>query len=145
LMNEYFASMADVYRVLGDLDEAHDQHPTADGRDKSAASSCARIARMLGMDAGDANDNEWRMVAAWFMHAQMRRIEDAVRLVCSRRPALDTAPIVAAGVGARVVERIGQRMARRPIAFDRLIGIDTIQKDWVGACAPAAAVALLHG
>lgn len=145
LMNEYFANMADVYRVLGLLDEAHDQHATADGRDKSAANSHARIARMLGMDAADASDIEWQMVAGWFMQSQMRRIEDAVRLVGSRQPASVASPVVAAGVGATIVAQIAQRLDRPSISFDKVIGIDTKQACWASACAPAAAVALLLG
>src|SRR6516225_7619948 len=47
LINENFANMADVYRILGTLPEGVDQMATADGREKSFAASCARLARMV--------------------------------------------------------------------------------------------------
>ena len=46
LMNEYFASAADVHRILGILEEADDRHPSADGKEKTVAGSTARLARM---------------------------------------------------------------------------------------------------
>ena len=55
LAAEYFASAADVHRILGTLDEAADQMDTADGRPKTAAASRARLARMIGHDAADAS------------------------------------------------------------------------------------------
>ena len=53
LMNEYFASIADVHRILGVLDEKDDKHPSADGKEKTVAGSIARLARMVGRDAAD--------------------------------------------------------------------------------------------
>ncbi len=52
LAAEYFASVADVHRILGTLDEAADQMDTADGRPKTVDASRARLARMIGHDAG---------------------------------------------------------------------------------------------
>ena len=54
VMAEYFATMADVYRITGDLDPASDQHRTADGRGKSREESMRRLARMVGCDLGQA-------------------------------------------------------------------------------------------
>ena len=51
-MNEYFASMADVYRILGELPEGADMHPAADEREKTSPASCARLARMIGARRG---------------------------------------------------------------------------------------------
>ena len=64
LINENFANMADVYRVLGTLPEGADQMATADGREKSFAASCARLARMVGRDAADASEAQWHALAA---------------------------------------------------------------------------------
>src|SRR5262249_22144979 len=48
LINENFATMADVYRILGQLPEGADQMTTADGRAKTIEASRARLARMVG-------------------------------------------------------------------------------------------------
>ena len=51
---ERFATMADVWRLTGDLPEDADPYPAADQRGKSLAESAARLARMLGRDASEA-------------------------------------------------------------------------------------------
>ena len=48
LINENFATMADVHRILGTLPAGVDLMATADGREKTVAASRARLARMLG-------------------------------------------------------------------------------------------------
>ncbi|MEY3881731.1 MAG: hypothetical protein RIQ94_2527, partial [Pseudomonadota bacterium] len=47
LMAEYFATMADVYRITGELDDAHDQTDTADGAEKTVLASARRLSRMI--------------------------------------------------------------------------------------------------
>src|ERR1044072_8778591 len=59
LVNENFANMADVHRILGDLPHGADQMATADGREKTTEASRARLARMVGADAADANEAAW--------------------------------------------------------------------------------------
>jgi len=51
VMNELFATSADVFRLTGELAADHDQQPTADGAGKDEAATCRRLARMIGMDA----------------------------------------------------------------------------------------------
>jgi hypothetical protein len=50
LINENFATMADVHRILGQLPDGVDQMATADGRAKTSEASRARLARMVGCD-----------------------------------------------------------------------------------------------
>ena len=85
LINENFATMADVYRILGTLPAGVDLMATADGREKTVAASRARLARMLGSDASDANDETWTLVARWFAESQLRAIADAATLVIVKR------------------------------------------------------------
>ncbi len=138
---EYFASSADVYRVLGMLDEDTDQMPAADGRPKTVAASRARLARMIGRDAADAVDGEWHDLAAWFAEAQIRQIHDGAMLVLSRVALPKEAPVIAAGVGAALVRTLAQRLGRPSRAFAGLV--DVAGMGWADACAPAVAVALL--
>jgi (4-(4-[2-(gamma-L-glutamylamino)ethyl]phenoxymethyl)furan-2-yl)methanamine synthase len=138
---ELFATSADVYRVLGELPEGADQMLSADGREKTAGASRARLARMVGCDAADGSEAEWREVAAWFAEAQLRRIMDGAMLVLSAATLSRKAPVIAAGAGRRLAVRLAARLERRCVDFDQLMphvaGVD------VGQCAPAAAVALL--
>ena len=77
LVNENFATMADVHRILGTLPADVDLMATADGREKTIDASRARLARMLGTDASDADDETWTLVARWFAESQTRAICDA--------------------------------------------------------------------
>lgn len=143
LMNEYFASMADVHRMLGVLDEKDDKQPTADGKEKTIEASMARLARMIGRDADDLTETEWRALASWFSERQLRLIHDAAFRVAARLPADGAAPVVGAGIGRWQLRRLAGRMERRFIDFAEIIPADDEAREEASAAAPAAAVALL--
>ena len=143
LVNENFANMADVYRVLGTLPAGADMMVTADGREKTREASLARLARMVGADAADAGDAEWTAVAQWFAEVQVRRVTDAAMLCGSRRPLPAAAPVVAAGAGRSVVAEVARRLGRSEVAFDALIAATPEARTGASLCAPAAALALL--
>ncbi len=143
---EYFATMADAYRILGELDEGADQMASADGREKTVAASCARLARMVGRDACDLDLAGWRGVAAWFAEAQMRRMVDGAMLVLSQASLPPAAPVIAAGAGAWLAERLAERLGRASVPFPALIAralADASLRDAAAQCAPAVAMALL--
>ena len=139
LMNEYFASSADVHRILGDLPDGADKMATADGRQKTVEASQARLARMIGREADEGADSEWTQLAAWFAEAQTRQITDAALLRLSRNDLAAAAPVVAAGVGTSLAAEAARRLGRRCLGFSSLIAgpVDASH------CAPAVAVALL--
>ena len=139
LMNEYFASSADVYRILGALPDGADRMATADGREKTVPASRARLARMVGREADDAGPADWRALARWFAEAQTRDICDAAFLRLSRGDLPAEAPVVAAGIGQSIAAEVARRLGRPSQTFASLIGA------LAGAsqCAPAAAVAIL--
>ena len=143
LMNEWFASMADVHRILGQLPDGADLMETADGREKTKASSCARLARMIGRDSGEADETAWERLARFFAEAQLREIMDAAALVLSRGQIASNAPVVGAGIGRGVIRDLSGRMGRPFIAFDDLIEALPEARAKACDCAPASAVALL--
>jgi (4-(4-[2-(gamma-L-glutamylamino)ethyl]phenoxymethyl)furan-2-yl)methanamine synthase len=143
LINENFATMADVHRVLGTLPEGSDLMATADGREKTIEASRARLARMVGRDAADADDQTWLLLARWFAEAQARAIIDAVSLVLSNNPAIPVPPIVAAGIGLVLIEEIAHRLGCACVAFDALLEVIPEMRTAVSQCAPAAALAAL--
>src|SRR5262249_7077314 len=123
LIGENFATMADVHRVLGSLLEGADLMATADGREKSAAASRMRIARMLGCDATDADADIWVEAARWFAEAQIRAVTDGARLVLSQGTLPADAPVVVAGIGSAVLHEVARRLARRCVVFDTLLDV----------------------
>ena len=143
LMNEYFASSADVHRILGALPDGADKMASADGRDKTVAASRLRLARMIGREAGEADDGAWDRLAAWFAEAQLRDITDAAMLRLSRGDLHGEAPVVAAGVGEQVAVEAARRLGRAGVGFASLIDVASKTALAASQCAPAVAVALL--
>jgi (4-(4-[2-(gamma-L-glutamylamino)ethyl]phenoxymethyl)furan-2-yl)methanamine synthase len=139
LMNEYFATSADVHRILGDLPDGADKMSTADGREKTVEASRARLARMIGREADEGADSEWAGLAAWFAEAQLRQITDAALLRLSRNDVAVAAPVVAAGVGEGLAAKAARRLRRPCLGFSSLIAAPAEASH----CAPAVAVALL--
>jgi hypothetical protein len=114
LINENFATMADVHRILGTLPLGVDLMPTADGREKTIKASQARLARMLGSDATNAHDETWTLLARWFAEAQIRAIANAATLVMSSGPLTSASPIIAAGIGLADIAEIARRLWAAP-------------------------------
>ena len=142
LAAELFATQADVYRLLDWLPDQADQMPTADGRGKAQAESRARLARMLGCDADEASDQDWRRVAADIARRQQRSIEDALAVIESRDGLPERYPLVGAGVGRFLARRLAAQSDRRYIDFGELAGIPAALADAAADCAPAVALAL---
>jgi probable H4MPT-linked C1 transfer pathway protein len=143
LVNEAFATMADVRRVLGDMREDDDLAPTADGRGKSVDASRARLARLAGRDAAELSDGQWRNFADFLARAQMRLIEDQIALLRSRAAAARDALIVGAGVGRELVASLARAQNRTYRDFDDFLAAAPEAKSAASDCAPAAAIALL--
>jgi len=143
LMNEWFATMADVHRILGQLPEGADLMETADGREKTEDASRARLARMIGRDSTEADDGAWERLAQFFAEAQLRELMDAAALVLSRGLLPSNAPFVGAGTGRELVRELAARMRRPYLDFGELIGAAPESRRKACDFAPASAVALI--
>ncbi len=143
LMAEHFATSADIHRLTGQLPAEADQHPAADGGEKTAAGSARRLARMIGHDAEDADPADWRRLARWFAQAQEERIAGACERALSRGLPGDGAPLVGAGVGRFLAAQIARRLERPYRDFASLVASSPAAAEWIAACAPAVAVACL--
>ncbi len=140
---EHFATMADVYRLTGDLPEACDMSDTADGLGKSQADSARRLARMLGRDCQHADLAQWRQLARALKSSQMRVLQQGVELALSRGLLADGAPLVGAGVGRFLVRELARNMALEYLDASDWVLATTAVDDWAVACLPAYAVASL--
>ena len=143
IVAEHFATMADVYRVLDELPEQADQHPSADGAEKTSFASARRIARMIGRDVESATLNDWRELARVFRSAQLSKIKTALDSVASRLDVAQSMPIIGAGVGAFLVREMAQKKSSGYRSFAELLTRDGPVEDAVTYVAPAVAVALL--
>ncbi|MGF1643435.1 MAG: hydantoinase/oxoprolinase family protein [Thiotrichales bacterium] len=144
LMAEHFATIADVYRVLGELPAHADQHPSADGAEKSVAGSRRRLARMLGVDAEDMPAEVWHAVAGSVREAQVRLLHDACVRLFTREGVSAAAPLVGAGVGRFLIKALAVRLDRPYIDLLPLLPTWAAEAAFDPAeCVPAVTVALL--
>jgi probable H4MPT-linked C1 transfer pathway protein len=92
VMNEFFATTADIFRLTGELDTEHDQYPPADGGSKDTAATCQRLARMIGRDARDASEAAWREFATHWRRMMTAEIARNVSRVERRVAVAQAAP-----------------------------------------------------
>jgi uncharacterized hydantoinase/oxoprolinase family protein len=145
-MNEHFASSADVFRLLGVLDESTDLYPAADNGPKNAEGSARRLLRMLGEDLTPATGHGVATLARWYRERLLQRIGDALAQVISRGLVTTQAPLVGAGIGRFLVPDLAARWQRPQRDSAELLcpeSDDPALRAWAGHCAPAVAVARL--
>jgi probable H4MPT-linked C1 transfer pathway protein len=106
VMNEFFATTADVYRTTGELDATHDQHPTADNTAKDLPSTMQRLARMIGLDARDGSAEDWLAFAQSWRAAQVQELGDELRRVSRANRLGPNAIVVSAGCGDFLVRDV---------------------------------------
>jgi uncharacterized hydantoinase/oxoprolinase family protein len=121
VMNEFFATTADVYRLTGELDPAHDQHPAADGAVKDAAATRQRLARMVGLDARDAPEADWLAFARAWRALQRDELRGQLqRVLGAATPVSSAAPLVSAGCGDFLVAELAGVLGRPLRSFASL-------------------------
>jgi uncharacterized hydantoinase/oxoprolinase family protein len=138
--------MADVYRLTGDLNPAHDQTDTADGADKSPAASALRLSRMTGYDFTEQDWPIWLAFADNLKQQQMQRIKLACQQQLQRQTPSDPVCLIGAGVGRFLIREIAKDLSLAYFDFTQLFK-QTHSFSAVDAadCAPAVAVAYLVG
>jgi (4-(4-[2-(gamma-L-glutamylamino)ethyl]phenoxymethyl)furan-2-yl)methanamine synthase len=147
VMNEWFATTADIYRLTGELASHYDLNPSADQGPKTEAASRTRLARMIGRDAHEAGPDEWRRFALRWRELQLREIGVNLARVTAAHPELVAAPLVGAGCGRFLAAALACMEAgeatRGYIDFGTLAGVPANRSDWAATCAPSVAIALL--
>jgi probable H4MPT-linked C1 transfer pathway protein len=143
LLAEQFATMADVYRLTGELPEGADQLPAADGGGKTVQDSARRLARMLGRDLESAALSSWQRLANYIADLQQQRLHEACSRLFSLGLVGDEAPLIGTGIGRFLVKKLAMRYARPYLDFSGLVESSLSDRQWIDACAPAVAVAAL--
>jgi probable H4MPT-linked C1 transfer pathway protein len=144
LMAEYFATMADVYRLTGELNELHDQTDTADGAVKTELASAKRLSRMTGFEYADEDLFLWKRFAQTIKNQQKNKIQQACERQLSRKLASAPKAIIGAGVGRFLVKQIASNLGCPYIDFaDLFAKKSNDSKMDVADCAPSVSVAFL--
>ena len=135
---EYFATMADVYRLTGEL--KIDDAVTADGKGKTALESARRLARMIGHDVENRPIETWKNLAETCKLLQIKQIKTA--LLNQLKP---NTTIIGAGVGSFLLKQISDSLHLPYIsACMGVTGLNECDKKQdLEVCFPAYAVASL--
>jgi (4-(4-[2-(gamma-L-glutamylamino)ethyl]phenoxymethyl)furan-2-yl)methanamine synthase len=100
---EFFANMADVYRLTGEL--VKDDADTADGKGKTPLESARRLARMIGHDVDVSQENKkmakWIKLAFSCRNVQMQQIKTAMQ-----KQLKPNMTIIGAGAGSFLVKQM---------------------------------------
>jgi probable H4MPT-linked C1 transfer pathway protein len=140
LAAEYFATTADVYRLLNQLPEGADLADTADGKGKTVAETARRIARMVGYDMEDYPMSDWVNLANTFKKQQKTLLMQAVKSHVDQ----DIMPIIAVGIGAFLCKEIAEDLGLPMISITEYIQAKDVHTQWQAInCFPAYAVARL--
>lgn len=143
IMAEYFATMADVYRITGELNEAHDQTATADGAEKTVLASARRLSRLIGCDFIAEELTRWQGIAYYCRAEQLKLIKTACIQQLARTTNA-TIPLIGAGVGRFLIKQIALDLKLPYIDFSELLpSINHASLLSPADCAPAIAVAYL--
>ncbi len=163
---EFFATTADVYRLLGVLPADEDMADTADDKDKSTLATVRRIARMIGCDAEDATLEDWQELACNFKQKQLTMLQEAASQHIARlrkiAPDLKNINIIGAGAGQFLLKTLVATLNQQKTTMTEKIQFQYIACDsvmlpnrvaensqenslanWAAICLPAVAVAKL--
>ena len=146
LMAEYFATMADIYRLTGELNEVHDQADTADGAAKDFTSSARRLARMIGYDYVVEEKPAWLQLAKNIRSKQLTRIQQACEKQLSRAILAPDDYFIGAGIGRFLVKQLANQLGHPYIDFSELFECSVNYEEIsIADCAPAVSVGCLAG
>jgi (4-(4-[2-(gamma-L-glutamylamino)ethyl]phenoxymethyl)furan-2-yl)methanamine synthase len=140
VMNEFFATTADVYRLTGELDAAHDQAASADGATKDTHATRQRLARMIGLDARDGTADDWMSFAREWKRHQLNALRTELARVKAHHGLIDDTPLISAGCGDFLVRALDANCSRYA---DHVARASPQIAGRAQVCAPSVAVAAL--
>lgn len=104
---EFFATVRDIYIILGEESESPSDCETADGRPATREYAARRVARMLCADPEELDSIE--ELAELFALQQRRRIADAFQTVARRVP--ECRRVLLAGSGSHIAKTMLQEFS----------------------------------
>jgi len=135
---EVFATTADAYLLLGDLEEDLDADWTADGRPLTKEFARQRLARQLCADADELQPNEFDRIANAVREVQYGELTRSIQAVADRLPELPSVCVLG-GTG----EFLAEKMVRRALSGCPIVSLAERIGLQASGCAPAHAVAVL--
>lgn len=134
---EYFASMADVYLILGKITPDEYTCPSADGKAKTVPASLDRLSRLVCSDNESMRGEEIAKLAGYLWEKQLQQITEPTLQVLSRLQNDPDLALAVAGTGSFLAKEVARRLGMPIVDLGRV---------WEGqaiASFPALAVAYL--
>lgn len=105
--SELFATTADAYLILGEIDERMYTCETADGAGRSKIESMRRIARLVCADLSEIGEQEIHEIARQVKEKQVSTLAEAISEVAKRN---GLKKIAAAGLGEFLIAEAAERL-----------------------------------
>jgi len=138
LINENFANLSDVYRVLNKIPSTVDLLPTLDNKTKNKHDSARRIARIFGKDYKKNHFLKWKKTAYQIEEKHLKILKEVIKKI-EKKNFLKKVPIIGAGIGEFLVKKIYNKKEY----FSFYSKINYIKKIKVINCESAISVALI--
>ena len=135
---ELFATTADAYVVLGELEEDPTSTDTADGRPLIKQHSHARLARMICADTSMFDWKDTERAAVEIQDAQLKLLREGIEQVLGRME-IKPRTIVLSGHG----EFLARRLIEQEGIDAKLVSLSEELGPALSRCAPAHALAVL--
>ncbi len=135
---EYFAVMADVYRVLGLIEDEDYTCDTPDGRGRTRGDCMNRIARNFCSDVEEMGESSVVKAAKKFRKAQLLLVRESLEDVAEDH-GIDDWPIICSGIGRKVL----LSEAAKSAGFENIVDLESIFGGTAARMTPAFGVGLL--
>ncbi|KXA94668.1 hypothetical protein AKJ65_03760 [candidate division MSBL1 archaeon SCGC-AAA259E19] len=136
---EYFANMADAYRILDVLRKEDYTCETPDGRGKEKKACMRRLARLFCSDLEKLEEDLIVKAAEEFRDAQVSMVVDAIKEVARIHKISKTLSVVLMGVGGEILARKAANQA----GFKEIVNLSKIYNDVATLMPPAYGLGLL--
>ena len=138
LINENFANLSDVYRVLNKIPSTFDLLPTLDSKTKNKHDSARRIARIFGKDYKKNHFLKWKKIAYQIEGEHLKILKSVIKKI-EKKNFLKKVPIIGAGIGEFLVKKIYNKKKY----FSFYSTVNHIKKNKVINCESAISVAFI--
>jgi (4-(4-[2-(gamma-L-glutamylamino)ethyl]phenoxymethyl)furan-2-yl)methanamine synthase len=117
--SELFATTADAYLLLGEIDESMYTCETADGAGRSKPDAMRRLARLVCADLSEIREEEIYEIAGQVKEKQVSALAEAISEVAERN---GFKRIIAAGLGEFLIKEAAGRLGFECISVSELWG-----------------------
>ena len=138
LAQEVFATMRDVYLVLGEMPPDDTDTATADGRPATGQAARSRLARAICADADSFTDSDAQVAARSLARAQVGRVVAGIEQVTRAMPQRPVA-VVICGQG----EFLARHALQRTVPQAEVVSLAQRLGPQVSSCGPAHALATI--